>query len=143
MSKTRVLIIDDEQDFAEALAERMRNREIFVATLFSGEDAVKHVETINYDAVVLDLAMPGMDGIATLKAMLLLNKDLQVIILTGRGSLSAGVEAIKEGAFEFLEKPVKLDELVGKIDQAKKRGTALTEASMQDMIDKIIGSRGW
>jgi DNA-binding NtrC family response regulator len=143
MAKTHVLVVDDEQDFASALAERMRTRGLDADTAFSGEDAIALVKAHSYDAVVLDLAMPGMDGIATLKAMLSYNPDLQVIILTGQATVSAGVEALKQGAFEFVEKPIKLDDLVGKIDQASSRSSELTESSMNDMIDQILKRRGW
>jgi DNA-binding NtrC family response regulator len=143
MVKAHVLIVDDEQDFATALAERMRNRGLEADTVFSGEDAIEQVKSRSYDAVVLDLAMPGMDGIQTLKRMLSINADLQVIILTGRATVSTGVTAVKEGAFEFLEKPVRLDDLVDKIDQARSRSSALTDAKMNDMIDEIMKRRGW
>lgn len=143
MAKTRVLIVDDEEDFARALAERMESRGFDVDTAFSGSEALEIAQSKPYDAVVLDLAMPGMDGIETLKGLLSINADLQVIILTGRATVSKGVEAVKEGAFEFLEKPVQLDNLVGKIDEARSRSTALTEAKMNDMIDEITKRRGW
>jgi DNA-binding NtrC family response regulator len=143
MMKTRVLIVDDEQDFAQSLAERMENRGIEAVVVFSGEEAVVKVKEDGFDAVVLDMAMPGMDGMATLKAMLGINADLQVIVLTGHATVSTGVQAVKDGAFEFLEKPVKLETLVGKIDQAKSRTSALSEAKMNDMIDEIVKRRGW
>lgn len=143
MVNTSVLIVDDEEEFARSLAERMENRGLVTDTVFSGEEAVERVRSRHFDAVVLDLAMPGMDGIATLKAMLAVNADLQVIVLTGHATVSSGVQAVKGGAFEFLEKPVKLDTLVGKIDQAKARSSALSEAKMTDMIDEIMKRRGW
>ncbi len=143
MDGTRVLIVDDEQEFAESLAERMENRGLVTSTVFSGEEAIEQVKSHPFDAIVLDMAMPGMDGIETLKALLEINADLQVIVLTGHATVSAGVTAVKEGAFEFLEKPVKIEALVGKIDQAKSRSSALSEAKMKEMIDKIIGSHGW
>jgi len=143
MRNTRVLIVDDEQEFAKSLAERMETRGLVTDTVFSGEEAIEHVKAHHFDAVVLDMAMPGMDGIETMKAMLAINADLQVIVLTGHATVSTGVTAVKEGAFEFLEKPVKLETLVGKIDQAKSRSSALSEAHMVDMIDEIIKRRGW
>jgi len=143
MKKTRVLIVDDEQDFATALVERMQTRDLEAQAVFSGDEAVELVKAHHFDAVVLDLSMPGMDGIQTLKGMLAINADLQVIILTGHASVSSGVEAVKQGAFEFLEKPVKLDELVGKIDEAKSRSSSLSETKMNDMIDEIVKRRGW
>lgn len=143
MEKTRVLIVDDEQEFARSLAERMENRGLETETVFSGEEAVERIKSQPFDAVVLDMAMPGMDGIETLKAMLAINADLQVIILTGHATISAGVTAVKEGAFEFLEKPVKIEALVGKIDQAKERSSALSDAKITDMIDQIVKRHGW
>ena len=143
MEKTRVLIVDDERDFAGALAERMQKRGLEVDTAFSGPEALKFVASRTYHAVVLDLAMPGMDGIETLQRMLSLNADLQVILLTGRATVDKGIEAMKSGAFEFLEKPVKIDTLVAKIDDAKSRKTALTELRIDDMIDEIVKHKGW
>ncbi len=143
MGTTRVLIVDDEEEFAKSLAERMENRGLETETVFSGEEAVEQVKAHHFDAVVLDMAMPGMDGAETLKAMLAINADLQVIVLTGHATVSTGVAAVKGGAFEFLEKPVKFESLVGKIGQAKAVSSALSEARMTDMIDGIMKRRGW
>jgi len=143
MPKTQVLIVDDEEDFANALAERMTNRGLTADVAFSGDKALELVESKPYDAVVLDLAMPGMDGIETLKRMLAINADLQVIILTGRATVTQGVEAVKEGAFEFLEKPVHIDALVDKINVAKSRKSTLTEERLNEMIDEITKRKGW
>ena len=143
MPSTNVLIVDDEEDFANALAERMNNRGLQADVAFTGEAALEAVESKPYDAVVLDLAMPGMDGIETLKRMLAFNADLQVIILTGKATVKKGVEAVKEGAFEFLEKPVRFDTLVEKINIAKSRASTLTEERLNDMIDEIMKRRGW
>jgi len=143
MDMTRVLIVDDEEEFARALAERMQSRGIEADTVFNGGEALEAVKSKPYDAIILDLGMPGMDGIETLKGMLATNADLQIIILTGQATVSKGVEAVKEGAFEFLEKPVRLEALVEKIDQAKSRGTILTQARMNDMIDEIMKRKGW
>lgn len=143
MNATRVLIVDDEEEFATALAERMRTRGLDASTAFSGNVAIEMVRANPYDAVVLDLAMPGIDGMQTLRSMLAINADLQIIILTGHATVSKGVQAVKEGAFEFLEKPVRLDELVDKIDNAKSVSSALSESKMNDMIEEIMKRRGW
>jgi DNA-binding NtrC family response regulator len=143
MPNTRVLIVDDEEDFATALAERMTNRGLQADVAFNGESALEFVESKPYDAVVLDLAMPGMDGIETLKRMLAHNPDLQVIILTGKATVKQGVEAVREGAFEFLEKPVRIDMLVDKINVAKSKKAMLSEERLNDMINEIMKRRGW
>ncbi len=143
MAEIKVLIVDDEEEFANTLAERMRNRDIMADIVGNGEDAIKSVSDTVYDAIILDLIMPGLDGIETLKQILSINPDLQVILLTGRGTVSKSVEALKIGAFEFLEKPVKFDALLSKIDKAKTLKTTLSEKRTQELIDKIIGSKGW
>jgi DNA-binding NtrC family response regulator len=143
MAAVKVLIVDDEEEFANTLAERMRNRDIVVDIVGNGEDAITSVSNAVYDAILLDLIMPGLDGIETLKQILSINPDLQVILLTGRGTVSKSVEALKIGAFEFLEKPVKFDALLSKINNAKSLKTALSEKRTQELIDKIIGSKGW
>ncbi len=142
MPTTRVLIIDDEEEFANALAERMRGRGLIADTVNSGENAVASAARAMYDVAVLDLAMPGMDGIETLKRLLAVRPELQVILLTGYGTIGKSVEAVKSGAFEFLEKPVKFDELLSKINEAKSRKSALTEEKMDDMVKEILRRYG-
>ena len=143
MATTKILIVDDEEEFANTLAERMRGRGLTVDTVHNGEDAIALVGQASYDAVVLDLAMPGIDGIETLKQMLALRSELQVILLTGQGSVAKGVEAVKGGAFEFLEKPVKFDLLMKNIDRAKTKKAELNEEKVNDMIDQIVKRKGW
>jgi DNA-binding NtrC family response regulator len=143
MAKTRVLIVDDEQEFAKTLAERMNTRGLQAEAVFSGDDALKAVKSSGFDVVVLDLAMPGMDGLETLKKMLEINPDLQVIMLTGQATVGKGVEAVKEGAFEFLEKPIRMEALVERIDKAKSKSTEISESRMNDMIDEIVKRKGW
>lgn len=143
MPNTRVLIVDDEEEFASSLAERMRNRGLIADTVNSGEEAVKSVAQGLYDVAVLDLAMPGMDGIETLKQLLSVKPELQVILLTGYATIGKSVEAVKSGAFEFLEKPVKFDDLLDKIREAESKKTALTEEKMDEMVKEIIRRYGF
>jgi DNA-binding NtrC family response regulator len=142
MPETRVLIIDDEEEFANTLAERMRTRGLIADTVNSGEEAVKSAANALYDVAVLDLAMPGMDGIETLRRLLSIRPELQVILLTGHGTVGKSVEAVKSGAFEFLEKPVKFDDLLSKISEAKSRKSALAEEKMDDMVEEILRRYG-
>ncbi len=143
MPVTRVLLVDDEQDFTELLAERMTTRGLVVDVSSSGPDALKLAEEKTYNAVVLDLAMPGMDGIETLKNMLRRNPDLQVILLTGHGTLEKSVEAMKSGAMEFLEKPPDINILIEKIMEARDTSDRLTEQRIIDSMDSIMKNRGW
>jgi len=143
MAATRVLIVDDEKAFATVLAERMRARGFSVDTAESGEAALKKVGKISYDAIVLDLIMPKLDGIATLKRLLDINPDLQIILLTGQATLEKGIEALKQGAMEFLEKPADIDTLVEKVRQAEAKKRLLFEHRMEDLISRITQEKGW
>jgi len=139
----KVLIVDDEKDFTDTLSERLESRGMEVEAVDNGLKAVEKVESKTYDAVLLDLTMPGIDGIETLKRLLAKNPDLQVILLTGRGSIKTGVEAIKHGAAQFLEKPPDLENLVARIKEAHSRRVMLFEKKMQDTIEDILKKKNW
>lgn len=143
MPTARVLIVDDEKAFSSVLAERMETRGFQVDTVESGHEAIAQVQKSNYDAIVLDLAMPKLDGIATLKQLLEINPDLQIILLTGHATVEKSVEALKQGAMEFLEKPADFKMLIAKIKAAQARKTLLFEQRMEDAISDIIKKKGW
>jgi DNA-binding NtrC family response regulator len=109
----------------------------------SGVVAIEKVGQKAYDAVILDLAMPELDGIETLKRLLKINPDLQVVLLTGRATLQKGVEAVKLGAVEFLEKPADVEKLVGIVKSAKEKTDELSEERVEDMISDILRQKGW
>ena len=127
MAEARVLLVDDEEDFTTALSERMESRGFEVDVRSSGPEAIEQVGRKVYDAVILDLAMPGMDGVETLRHLLESNPDLQVILLTGHGSVSRGVEAMREGAMEFLEKPADIEVLLDQVRKARTKRVVLSE----------------
>jgi DNA-binding NtrC family response regulator len=143
MTKATVLLVDDEQDFTAALAERMEARGLQVDVSSNGPDAIRQVEEHSYDAVILDLAMPGMNGIETLKEMLAKKPDLQVILLTGRATVRDGVDAMACGAVEVLEKPADLKTLLEQIEKAKAQRVLLSEERVQETISDILRKKGW
>ncbi len=143
MDEHKVLLVDDEEVFVEALAKRMTKRGLTVDTAESGAVAMEKASERDFDVIVLDLAMPGLDGIETLRKLRELNTDLQVILLTGHGSVRAGVEAMKEGATDFLEKPCDFDELLAKIESASARKAVLVEKRQTDKVDEILKKHGW
>ena len=143
MSTARVLIVDDEKAFSAVLAERMTTRGLQVDTVESGDEALTQITKATYDAVILDLAMPRLDGIETLKRMLDICPDLQVILLTGQATVEKGIEAVKQGAMEFLEKPADIHLLVEKIEKARDNKTLLFEKRMEDAVSDIIKKKGW
>jgi DNA-binding NtrC family response regulator len=143
MAEARVLLVDDEEEFTDLLSERMRSRGLDVDVSSNGPDAIEQVKKRTYDAVVLDLAMPGMDGFEALRKLLAGNPDLQVILLTGQGSVRKGVEALQSGAVEFLEKPADLDLLLEQIRKAQANRVILSEKRIQEKIRGIMRSKGW
>lgn len=119
-----VLLVDDERNFLETLGKRLSKRNIEVTTAFTGNEALaKSKLGSTTDVVVLDLKMPCMDGLETLKRIKLQNPLVEVILLTGHATLASAVEAIREGAFDYLVKPCDLDDLVSRILAAAKRRT--------------------
>jgi len=118
----KVLLIDDETDFLSVMAERLTLRGLEVATASSAKDGLAKAEENDYDVVVLDMAMPEMDGVEALRRLKGKKPDLDVILLTGRASVKQGIEAMKLGALDLLEKPADINMLTAKIEaiQAKK-----------------------
>ena len=143
MSAICVLLVDDEEDFTATLAERLESRGLTVTTANNGEKGLALVETSAFDAIVLDMMMPGMDGIETLKRMLAKRPTLQIIMLTGEANLTQGIAAVKAGALDYVEKPIELDDLLKKINDAKSKTDALNKQQAQDDIDGILGKKGW
>jgi DNA-binding response OmpR family regulator len=121
MKNMKVLLVDDEEEFVQALAERLKMRDLRSDTVFDGEEALSFVEDQEPDVMVLDLKMPGIDGMEVLRQVRKVYPNIQVIILTGHGTEKHEEEAKRLGAFDYLEKPVNLDVLVKKMKAAYRR----------------------
>jgi DNA-binding NtrC family response regulator len=143
IDRDSVLLVDDEEDFVRALAKRLGVRGLYVEVAGDGESAVEKVKEIDFGVVVLDLAMPGMDGLETLKYLREVDPDLQVVLLTGHGSNKLGVEAIKEGALDCLEKPAEFADLLAKIREASAKHTLLVEKRREGRVEDILRDRSW
>lgn len=143
MPNAKVLLVDDEEEFTATLAERLENRGLDVDVSADGLSAIERTRKRTYDAIVLDLAMPGIDGIETLKRLLAENPDLQVILLTGQATVEKGVEAVRSGAIEVMEKPADLPALLEKIDAARTQRVLLSEKRLEDTMKDILRKRGW
>lgn len=139
----KVLIVDDEEEFLKAFSQRLKTRGLSIDTATTGEEALVKTKGKEIDAIVLDLAMPGIGGLETLKRLKEENPDLQVIILTGHGTVEKGVEAMKEGALDFMEKPVDMNKLLQKIGEAKHKRVVLFEKKVKQQMDDILESKGW
>jgi len=138
----RVLLIDDEQDFMDVLAERMRERGMQVATTTSPVEGLDKAEAENFDAIILDLMMQEMDGLETLTQLREQNPDLQIILLTGYASIEKGIEAMRLGAMDFLEKPIDIQSLNAKIKEAKAQKMLLVEQRAREAIQNIFAGKG-
>ena len=141
--KANVLLVDDEEQFLDALSQRLEARGLKVKAVTNGEDAVNQVEDHNFDAIIVDLAMPGIDGIETLKRIKEKRPDLEIIMLTGHATVKSGIEAMKLGADDFLEKPVDLNVLLEKIGEAKNKRMLVVEKGRQEEVKKILKSKTW
>jgi DNA-binding NtrC family response regulator len=133
----KVLLVDDEEDFLDAVAERMRARGIEVSTTTSARDALEMIEQKSYDAIVMDLMMPELEGTKALKAIKNRNGELQVILLTGYVTPEQVHQAMKFGAMDIIEKPPDLDVLIEKIKKAhEKKERILAEKQAEEEIPK-------
>lgn len=141
--EAKVLLVDDEQDFLETLSSRLEMRGLKVSAVTSGEQAITEAKQQEYDAIVVDLSMPGIDGLETLKRIKTDNPNAEIIMLTGHGSVASGVEAMKLGAGDFLQKPVELSELMARIDQAKTKKMLVLQKQSQEELRKILKTKSW
>jgi len=118
---TRVLVVDDEEDFVEMLSLRLNEAGEKVTSAFSGKECLEELEKAYIDVVILDIKMPGMDGIQTLKEIKKRFPLIEVIMLTGHGTAETAVEGMKLGAFDYLLKPADFDNLLDKLEGARKK----------------------
>jgi len=116
-----ILIVDDEDDFRITLVKRLQKRHLNVFGAESGLKALDLMNKLIFDVVVLDVKMPGLDGIETLQEMKKKNPLVEVILLTGHASIESGIEGMKLGAFDYVMKPVNIDDLMEMIRKAYDR----------------------
>lgn len=140
---TRVLLVDDEEQFVEVLAQRLETRGFHVDSRFNGDDAIEFVSAHEVDVLVLDVLMPGRDGIETLREIKRIKPILEVIMLTGHGTVETAIEGMKLGAYDYLMKPTDTTELVDKIAKAVHRKTEQEERIRQAEVDRLVRRRGW
>ena len=118
-----ILVVDDEKDFADMFSMRLKEEGHHVRVAYSGEQALQALsnEEENTDVVVLDIKMPGMDGIEALKHIKAKNPIVEIILLTGHGTIDTAVEGLRSGAFDYLLKPADFIQLLSKLEKARKR----------------------
>lgn len=119
--KFRILITDDDIDLRELLTEAVRNWGYEVSVAKEGDEALRKLRMERFDIVITDLMMPGMDGLALLQKIKELDKEILVIIITGYATIETAVKAIESGAYDYIAKPFRLDELMIVIKNACER----------------------
>jgi len=139
--RANVLLVDDEEKFLEVLSQRLVTRGVDADTSTSGEEALVKIKNKAFDAIVLDLMMPGIGGIETLKRIRKENPELQIIMLTGKGTVDKAVEVMKVGAIDFLEKPADINKLIDKIGEAKKKKILLVMKNVEERVKGLAQRR--
>jgi len=121
VNEFRVMLVDDEKDFLETLCKRLTKRKLDVTSATGGREAITKIQSMPIDVVVLDVRMPDMDGIETLKRIKKIKPSVEVIMLTAHADLEVAMEGMELGAFDYLMKPIEIDELLYKLQDAYKK----------------------
>ena len=141
-----VLLVDDEASFVETLSKRIAKRNLKVSVALSGLEALDKLKAgggaSNFDVVILDVKMPGMDGLETLAAIKQKHPNMEVIMLTGHATVESAIEGMKAGAFDYLMKPCDIDLLLAKIDRAVVKKREHEEKILQARAQMIALKRG-
>lgn len=137
----RILIVDDEERFRTTLAKRLTERELEVFTVGSGMEALDEIKKRLYDVIILDIKMPGLSGIEALAEIKKLHPGIEVILLTGHASLDSAIDAMRQGAYDYLLKPCDIDQLMEKIHGAYEVKAARDERIRQAEIRRLIDRR--
>ena len=139
MDDFSILVVDDEADFMETLVKRLQKRNIDTVGVTSGEKAIEIMENKRFDVVILDIKMPGgMDGIETLREIKRHHPLTEVLLLTGHGSVETSIEGMKMGAFDYLLKPIKLEDLMIKLGEAFERKDAHEQKIRKVRIKELV-----
>jgi len=141
--KIKILLVDDEKDFIESLAERLQLRDFDVTTALNGNDAINLVQESDYDIIVLDVKMPGKDGIETLKEIKNIKQISQIIMLTGHATVESAIQGMKLGAYDYIMKPTVTEDLIALINKAYKIVEEQKERIRRAEIENIVKKRGW
>jgi DNA-binding NtrC family response regulator len=121
MARYEVLVVDDEEDFREVIVKKLKKRDLNCESAPDGNTALSMIKAKKYDVVLLDVKMPGIDGVETLREIKNINPMVEVVMLTGHASVESGINGIKYGAFDYLMKPIDMDPLMDKLDAAYER----------------------
>ena len=140
MKKIKLLLVDDEKPFLDTITKRLEKRELNVSAVYSGKEALAELENNkSIEVIILDVKMPGMDGIETLGEIKKRFPLVEVIMLTGHATVETAIDGMKIGAFDYLMKPCDLDVLVTKVEDAAAKKRRHDEKIMEARMKEITG----
>jgi DNA-binding NtrC family response regulator len=143
MLRTVVMLVDDEVPFVDTMTKRLSKRNLDILAAYSGQEALEMLATTgSVDVVILDVKMPGMDGIETLREIKQTHPLVEVIMLTGHATVETGIEGMKLGAFDYLMKPCDIDQIMAKVQEAKTKKSQHEEKITKARINEIALRRG-
>jgi len=140
MKGSAILLVDDEKVFTSNMSKLLTSRGYRVTAVNDGDSAIRALQENRYDVVVLDLKMPGIDGLTTLKEINKLGLFTETLILTGHGSIDTALEALRHGAYDYLTKPCEIDDLVEKIEGAWKKKDTKEQKDLQEKVQRVVES---
>jgi DNA-binding NtrC family response regulator len=143
MMKPLILLVDDEAPFVETITKRLSKRDLNVITAYSGEEALERLNNHrNTDVVILDVKMPGMNGIETLAKIRNQFPLTEVIMLTGHATVESAIEGMKLGAFDYLMKPCEIEQLMAKVQEAAKKKRDHEEKIKEARVREALSAHG-
>jgi DNA-binding NtrC family response regulator len=144
MATDLVMLVDDEIPFVETMTKRLAKRDLNVIAAFSGQEALDILDKQpNVDVVILDVKMPGMDGIETLRKIKSAYPLIEVVMLTAHATVESAIEGMKFGAFDYLMKSCDMDQLIGKVNEAARKKQGHEEKIKEARVKEIISKRGF
>ena len=142
MALANVLLVDDEVPFVETMTKRLTRRELDIISAFSGDEALAQLKAHpNIEVVILDVKMPGMDGIETLTEIKKAHPLKEVVMLTGHATVESAIDGMKKGAYDYLMKPCDIDTLVNKVTEAAARKRRQEEKIIEAQVKEITMRR--
>jgi len=143
MSPLKVMLVDDEVPFVETMTKRLTKRDLLIMQAFSGNEALECLaKDTRIDVIILDVKMPGMDGVETLKEIKKSHPLIEVIMLTGHATVDSAIEGMKQGAYDYLMKPCNIDELIAQIAEAGAKKAAHEQKIVEATVKEIALRRG-
>ena len=144
MTPPLVMLVDDEAPFVETMTKRLKKRDLDVISALSGQEALEILDyQRNVDVVILDVKMPGMDGIETLKNMKSAYPLIEVVMLTAHATVESAIEGMRFGAFDYMMKPCDMEQLMGKVNEAARKKGDHEEKIREAHVKEILAKRGF